>query len=272
MKKKHIISTAVLLSFFIVIFLMTDVPKSANTENEIKNPTVFVHGYKGTANSFGNLLNRYENKYGWGNKAIIYYMSSSGHLHVYNLGKGKNDSAFVQVIFQDNRASIADTVKWLAKVLAHMKQEYQVDSVNLVGHSMGGLVSMKYIQAYQKPSKYPRVNKLVTIGSPFDGIYSKEYFQMNRDPATVDLKPGSSALKLMRLNKKTVPENLQVLSIGSTGDIVALPESVHAIRKIISEDQLTEKMIENKLLGHSGLHENATVDKMVYSFLVAEKN
>ncbi|GAA0604499.1 alpha/beta hydrolase [Virgibacillus siamensis] len=267
MKKQHIIIAAALFSFFIITFLMTDVRKSAESENKIKYPTVFVHGYKGTVNSFGNMLDRYEHKYGWGNKAIVYHVSSSGHLNVRNLSKGKNEPAFVQVIFENNRASIADTSKWLAKVLAHMKRVYRIDSVNLVGHSMGGLVSMKYVQAYQDTAEYPRVHKLVTIGSPFDGIYSKEYFQINRDPATVDLKPDSGALKLLQANKEAIPDSLQVLSIGSTGDIVALPESVHAIRKIVSEDQLTEKIIENKSLGHSGLHESATVDILVYSFL-----
>lgn len=272
MKKKHIIITAVLFSFFTMMFLTTDVRKSAESETKIKYPTVFVHGYKGTVNSFGNLLDRFEYKYGWGNKAIVYRVSSSGHLNVRNLSKGKKESAFVQVIFENNRASIADTSEWLAKVLAHMKNVYGIDSVNLVGHSMGGLVSMKYVLSYQDSTKYPRVHKLVTIGSPFDGIYSKEYFQINHDSATVDLKPGSGALKLMRLNKEAISDSLQVLSIGSTGDFVALPESVHAIRKIVNEDQLTEKMIENKSLGHSELHENATVDKMVYSFLASGKN
>ncbi len=257
---------------FIMVFLVTDVPKAAKSENKIETPTVFVHGYKGTVNSFGNMLNRFENMYGWGNKAIVYDVSRTGHMTVYNLGKGKRESAFVQVIFEDNRASIEDTSEWLAKVLAHMKRVYRIDTVNLVGHSMGGLVSVNTIQTYQDPSKYPRVEKLITIGSPFDGIYSKEYFQINRDPATVDLKPGAGALKLMRLNKAAVPDNLQVLSIGSTGDMVAMPESVLAIRKIISQDQLTVKMITEKALGHSALHENEKVDRMVYSFLTDGNN
>lgn len=249
---------------------MIYIPKETKSEQNIGNPTVFVHGYKGTFNSFGNMLNRFEYRYGWGNKALVYRVSPQGRINVTNLSKGKTEPAFVQVIFENNRASFRDTSRWLSTVLSHMKETYHIDKVNLVGHSMGGLVALKSIQEYQDQKQYPRVAKLITIGSPFDGIYSNQYFQVNRDAAAADLKPNSVALQTIREKKHTIPRGLDVFNIGSTGDLVAMPESVQSLRGIIRKDQLQEKMIEDNMLGHSEMHENTQVDKLIHSFLQSQ--
>lgn len=46
-----------------------------------------------------------------------------------------------------------------------MKETHQIDTVNIVGHSMGGLVSMNYIQNYQDYSIYPEINKLAVLAA-----------------------------------------------------------------------------------------------------------
>lgn len=266
MKKKYIIKTAFFVLIVVGIAVITYMPEQAKSQ---QNPpvTVFVHGYKGTYNSFGNMLERFEHDYNWGNKALIYRVSNTGNIRIYNMNKGKREPVFIQVIFANNRASLHDGAKWLARVLQHVKQQYQIDQVNIVGHSMGGLTSLKYIEEYQDDSLYPTTEKLITIGSPFDGIYNPTYFQINRDAAATDLKPNSAALQLLRSTKQTIPDDLEVLNIGSTGDPIARPKSVNALRMIIPEDQLQTVMIENKALGHSELHENVRVDHLIHSFL-----
>lgn len=263
MKKKHIIFITSSCIILIGIIAVLYVPSKASSKYYPARPTVFVHGYKGTINSFGHLLDRFENNK-WGNKALIYSVSPQGEIHVFNLNKGKIDSAFVQVIFENNRASMEDNAKWLSDVLDHMKKHYYIDTVNLVGHSMGGLVAVKYLESYQGDTQ-SKVEKLITIGSPFGGVYAEEYFQINRDAGATDLKPDSVALQLLKENK--FPSDVDVLGIGSTGDAVAVPESVQSIRSIIPDDQLQVIMIDNDTLGHSALHENEEVDKIVHSFL-----
>lgn len=242
-------------------------PEKTESRGNPTPATVFVHGYKGTYNSFGNMLYRFEKQYEWGNKALIYRVSSDGDIRVFNLNKGKTEPVLIQVIFKNNHASFEDGAKWLSNVLHHMKQYYQIDHVNIVGHSMGGLISVKYIEEYQDEFLYPTTEKLVTIGSPFDGIYNQTYFQINRNAAATDLKQNSAALQLLRRAKQTIPDNLKVLSIGSTGDPIAMPKSVNALRMIIPADQLKTVIIQNNELGHSELHENKQVDQLIYSFL-----
>ncbi|WP_449354523.1 alpha/beta fold hydrolase [Virgibacillus natechei] len=264
MKKKLIISLTSSVIMIVGVVTILYMPNKAKSEHYSGDPTVFVHGYKGTSNSFGFMLDRFENSYRWGNKALVYFVSSKGRVKEYNLSKGKHEPTFVQVVFENNRAGIDDTTYWLSSALKHMKESYSVDSINLVGHSMGGIVALKYLQDYTGEA-YPSANKLITIGSPFNGIYSQEYFQINHDAGAIDLKPDSLALQTVHDN--TIPENTDVLSIGSTGDPVAVPESVQAIETIIPDDQLDEIMIENRRLGHSALHESKQVDKEIHSFL-----
>ncbi|WP_234028463.1 alpha/beta fold hydrolase [Lentibacillus sp. Marseille-P4043] len=270
MRKKHILQIASIVMIIVLVLVITYLPKQANSQQNSSSVTVFVHGYKGTVNSFGGMLGRFERN-DWGNKALIYHVSNTGDVNVYNLNKGKLEPVFIQVIFENNRASFEDTATWLSLVMHHLKETYQIDSVNLVGHSMGGLVSLKYVEEYQEKNLYPVTNKLITIGSPFDGIYSQHYFQLNHDAAANDLKPNSSALQRIQSNSQSIPKDLAVFSIGSTGDLVAVPESVQELRMMIPADQLTEVMIENDHLGHSELHENEQVDELIHSFLWQEQ-
>lgn len=265
MKKKY--SIAVITSISLFLFGVLSIVHSTNRENIViaNEPTVFVHGYKGTENSFGNMLERFEYTYHWGTKGLVYYVSSEGKLNDYLLiDEMEEQPIFVQVVFENNRASFADTTAWLALVLRHLKENYGVEAVNLVGHSMGGIVSTKYSMEYVSVDD-PVVNHLITIGSPFDGIYDETYFEVNQDPAALDLMPDSPALTELREN--SFPNHIQVLSIGSTGDQVAEVESVLAIGEIVPGEQLEEVIIEDFQLGHSALHENNTVDHFIHSFL-----
>lgn len=270
MKKKYIIGLITYIG--LLLFGILSIAYSANREKlEInkEEPTVFVHGYKGTENSFGNMLHRFEYTYNWGKNGLVYYVSSEGKLNDYQLGKKEGKPVLVQVIFENNRASFAETAEWLATVLRHLKETYKAETVNLVGHSMGGIVSTKYSMEYASKD-YPIVNRLITIGSPFDGIYDENYFQVNHDPAATDLKPNSPALTELRQNG--FPNHIQVLCIGSTGDVVAEPESVLAIEQIVPSEQLETKIFENDKLGHSALHEDNQVDQLIYSFLWQDGN
>lgn len=265
MTNKDILKITVPLLLFFGVIMLISTPNNAEPDHYEGEPTVFIHGYKGTANSFGSMLERFEKEYKWGNKGYIYFVAKDGQVIDFNLNKNNHNPIFVQVVLENNRASFADSTKWISNVLQHMKDNYQANTVNLVGHSMGGIIALKYTKDFAGQEGYPHVSKLITIGSPFDGIYSEAYFQIHKDPAAEDLKPDSLALQLLR--EGNFPSYTQVLNIGSTGDAVALPKSVQALRTIIPREQFREMIIQNEKLGHSAMHENEQVDKMIHSFL-----
>lgn len=269
MKKKCIWYSVSVVVLILTAMVVTYLPKKASSQKELSPVTAFVHGYKGTANSFAGMMSRFQHR-GWGNKTLVCYVTDSGNVKTYSINNGTKKPQFIQVVFENNRASFSNSALWLSKAMKVLKIKYHIDSINLVGHSMGGLVSLKYVEDYQDPAQYPVTNKLIAIGSPFGGIYDEEYFQIHRDAGAHDLEPNSRALQLLQYNATSIPGNLQVFSIGSTGDPVAVPESVQELRNIVPDRQLTEELIENPNLGHSKLHENELVDQYIHTFLWQE--
>src|SRR5699024_1888242 len=129
LKKRYIIG---IITYTILLFVgVLSIVHSINRENIMIDgePTVFIHGYKGTEISFGNLLDRFEYTYEWGKKGLVYYVSSEGNINDYLLLRDEEDQpVFVQVVFENNRASIAETTEWLSTVLHHLKEEYGVET------------------------------------------------------------------------------------------------------------------------------------------------
>lgn len=258
----------IVLGLLVICAIATGIYFYQNDETQTEEytgaPTIFIHGYKGTENSFGHMLDRFENTYQWGNKGFIYYVTENGDIVDYNLNNGRYAPMFVQIVLEDNRASFEESTEWIAAVLLHLKENYRVEEVNLVGHSMGGILAVKYTMEYAR-NDYPSVNKLVAIGSPFDGIYNERYFEIHQDAAAEDLKPDSHAINMLQQNM--FPADVDVYSIASTGDSVAVPESVKALRSMIPEQNFKETIIDDPQLTHSALHESMQIDKLIHSFL-----
>src|SRR5699024_1545648 len=132
------------------------------------------------------MLDRFE-RYQWGSKTMICKVSPRGDISVVGKLPENNNNPFIQVIFEDNRASIKDQTIWLKKIMYMLYTQYKVQQVNIVSHSMGGLTSTNFLEHNDGKLKYPLVEKLIVIGSPFKGITVPDYFVKNTGDATVDL-------------------------------------------------------------------------------------
>ncbi len=183
------------------------------------------------------------------------------------------ENPFIQVIFENNRAQLSDQTKWLQEIMKQLKERYYIEEINVVGHSMGGLALTNYIQSTENQDGYPKVQNLITIGSPFLGIDQKGYFERNYGKALIDLKPHSQALNKLSHQRTSFPEDIQVLSIAGvvedplTGDGLVSLESALANRNLINSDQFTEKVVTSITATHSGLHEIEVVDQLIANFL-----
>ncbi len=82
----------------------------------------------------------------------------------YYLGEYSKNSEF---IYRDNNQNIEEYAKRLGKIIDLVRYTTGREKVDIVAHSMGGLVAREYI--IQTEGKY--VNKLITIGTPNNGIY-----------------------------------------------------------------------------------------------------
>ncbi|MBM7584063.1 putative alpha/beta hydrolase family protein [Bacillus pakistanensis] len=231
-------------------------------------PTVFVHGYKGTFNSFKTMMDRFENEYSWGNRTLIVYVSKFGELNfIGRVPTPPSEPVFVQVVFENNRATLGDTSKWLTSVMVEIKQRYYVETVNLVGHSMGGLVITHYLKENANSMAIPKTHKLITIGSPFLGIEKESYHKVNTGAAVNDLRPNSNALLKLIRESSEFPKNVQSLVIAGTGDQVVGVNSARGLKQIVPPENYHEKIIDDPSIGHSGLHETLKVDRLINDFL-----
>ncbi len=153
----------VLSKILVSIFLVSAMSASATT----KDPIIFVHGYLGsTIVNFSALIAWF--------KAAGY---PSDHLYFYNYSSLKG-------------------VKYGADVLkskvAYVKSRTGKSKVDIITHSMGGLVARYYMKHLGGASN---VDQLVNIASPAKGTVTA-YLDIFTQ-AGKDLRPGSAVIKSM---------------------------------------------------------------------------
>lgn len=247
--------------------------QETNSNKKLIIPTVFVHGYKGTFNSFGHMINRLGYDYQDNNATMRILVLTTGKMKISGtiLSKSQGSSA-VQVLFQNNRASLAKQTEWLQKVMRYLRSTENVKKINVVGHSMGGLALLSYIENTPENRHYPKIEKFIAIASPFEGIEKADYFKLQKDPAAHDLKKGSDALQSLVKHKNNIPKTIKLLAIaGKQGktdsDGLVTIKSVFFVKHIFPRINYEQRLVRGNDITHSGLHENLYVDRYVSQFL-----
>ena len=105
----------------------------------------------------------------------------------------------------------------VAKKVDEMRHKIGVNKVNIVGHSMGGMIARNYIQLRGGSDK---VEKLVCLGTPHHG---SKLAVFTLDPLGKLLIPDSDFLQ--KINRAPVPEDISITNIYSDKDNMVLPNS-----------------------------------------------
>jgi pimeloyl-ACP methyl ester carboxylesterase len=148
----------------------------------------------------------------------------------------------------------ASAARRLGEFVEELCRFHGVDAVDLVGHSMGGVVARYYVSLGGGSS---RVRHLVTLGSPHSGT-EVSYFGVGRP--VHELMPGSALVA--RLEAAGLPASVAALAIWSRGDDM-----------VWSEEQARlpgARMVAFDDLGHLGMLASRRVAREVASFLSAE--
>jgi pimeloyl-ACP methyl ester carboxylesterase len=104
-----------------------------------------------------------ENLWGWTPTAGEYYEPLINRL---NQAGYTETNGYLNILFYDWRQPIGSNVQRLKERIASVKSQTGADKVDLIGHSMGGLLARTYVQ----DSSYANdVSYLVTLGSPHTG-------------------------------------------------------------------------------------------------------
>lgn len=165
------------------------------------NPVYFVHGY---ANSDGEDCRQY-----WRN-AVDEFSDNDGNRPLRTVGFYVNDS-HCDVTVGSGRATVRTTINRLAADLAHHVYQHntrQGQEVDLVGHSMGGIVSRVAVLGSARgwpgfPDEPLHVGNVVTLDSPHGGAFCDDAQQKcPNNPQWRETEPGSPLMTVLH-----APEN-----------------------------------------------------------------
>jgi pimeloyl-ACP methyl ester carboxylesterase len=205
--------------------------QAAPAPNAAQPPVLLIHGYLATRGSL-HLLER--------------HLADRGHIVIsYPLGFGVN------------LGDIRDSAGLIARKVESIVAQTEIARVDIVGHSMGGLVGLDYLK---RLGGRHRVRRLIMLGTPAQGTWSALLGLVTAPLglASLQLLPGSPFLR--ELAERPLPKGAEVISIGAVRDWLAPLSStvLDGIRHIALPT------------GHSGLLVDEEVAEVVANLLLKE--
>ena len=234
-------------------------------------PTVFIHGYGGTINSFGGMIQRLSSERKT-TKEMLITVQSDGSLKVDGDLSKKKDNPSIQVLFTANKDTEWNQTEWIYTVLKYLKQQ-GVEQVNLVGHSMGGVSSLRYLTTYGQPNDASTINKFISIGAPFND------FTESSESIDDVLRNGPSVKAGRYIDYQNgmanVPNKLPILLLAGKINQETVTDGTVPLNSALATFSLLKdhgnpikyQIFTGPSAQHSQLHENLNVDKTVVDFL-----
>lgn len=143
-------------------------------------------------------------------------------------------------------ARLAEKVK---SEVERLREEYETDQIDIVAHSMGGIVARYYLQ---KLGGDGVVRNLITLGTPHRGTDWSKYSIL---PHIRDLHPKSKLLQ--DLNELPPPAKTRVVSVAGKLDLMLLPRNTAQWPGV--------RCIELEQMGHAGLLFSKRVAQIITS-------
>ncbi|MEO1773089.1 alpha/beta hydrolase [Candidatus Enterococcus ferrettii] len=287
--KKYIVSITLLLCLFFVSSCHSNTEKNTTksstnqssspleTDSKGSTPTLFIHGYSGTINSFGGMIDRFE-KQQLARKELVITVQPDSTLQIDGKLSNARNNPMIQVLFADNKNNEWNQSEWIYAVLRYLKTQ-NVEQVNILGHSMGGVSSLRFLTTYGEPEDSPKIVKLVAIGSPFNDFIDTSN-QQTIDELLVNGPTQKSDRYIDYENGiANVPTSLPMLLLAGELGAGTSDDGTVPLTSALSVYSLVEKngnpIRQSVFVGpnaqHSQLHENKAVDQQVAQFLWEEK-
>jgi pimeloyl-ACP methyl ester carboxylesterase len=172
-------------------------PATGGRKTQNRPPVLLIHGYLATRGSLRLLEER---------------LTRMGHLVLtYRLGL-------------IHASDISDSAARIAAKIESIAAQTQLDRMDIVGHSMGGLVGLYYVK---RMGGRRRVRKLVMLGTPTAGTWSA-LFGVGLRPlgrAGLQLLPDSTFLR--ELEEGPLPPGIEIVSVSGDRDWLAPPPTTH---------------------------------------------
>ncbi|MBP2098568.1 alpha/beta fold hydrolase [Enterococcus rivorum] len=247
---------------------------NSETQQKSVTPTLFIHGYSGGKSSFGGMIKRLE-KDNYTKKELTLTVDASGEIQAKGKLTGQANNPSVQVLFEENKSHEWNQAEWIKNCLLYVRDTYNIHEVNVVGHSMGGASSFRFLTTFGDDSTLPKIKKFVAIAAPFNNFVEDSSVE-NIETVLADGPKIQSERYTDYVNGiEKVPSDMKTLLIagdvedGSSGDeAVAVTDALSVVSLLrLHGNDVQEKIFYGKTAQHSKLHENVEVDQTVANFL-----
>lgn len=270
-------------SIKLVVFLLLILLTGCSNSNklEVKNvekgniPTLFIHGYSGTSRTMKKMITSLE-KVNAIKQEMEITVFEDGHLEVDTKleNQFENNNPGINLVFDSNKSSQWDQAEWIKSALGYLKEEFNVEQVNVVGFSMGGISSFLYMENFSQEVTQPKIKKLVAIGAPFN-----EFVDDNKQLERELLEKGPRQISEQLANYENLVSALdkessffliggQISETQQSDGTVPLNSSL-GIYSLLAQNNFSVKhhLIYGNEAKHSLLKKNPEVINQVQEFL-----
>lgn len=174
-------------------------PEGSVVEPSDKNPVFLVHGYIDTTTTPWWKILEWRLKNAGYEESMIHKTNLAG-LPVPGLA------------FNSPRGY----AKKIAEEIEKVREQHNGKKVDIIAHSMGGLVSRWYIE---KLNGKESVSKLITLGTPHYGTYIAYLGYIT--PAGREMVPGSTFIR--ELNEDPLPDEVSYTAVRGSLDPLIIP-------------------------------------------------
>ena len=228
------------------------------------SPIIMIPGSSATENRFNRMVKKLNRNLHSHHSLVRIKVWNDGHMTYRGHLKRKDRNPIFVVGFQNNRDGYENIKKQAAMfdtALTVLREKYSFNSFKALGHSNGGLVFTVFLQQYLANHFGLEVEKLLTIGSPYN---------LNKK----NLNHRVSMLDDLVADQGKLPKKLHHLSILGIffrdGDGIVHRSSVEA-GSLIYKGKIAshrEVVITGKDAHHSSLPQNEQVVDLIREFLL----
>ena len=243
------------------------------TIKKMARPTLFIHGYKGTSRSLGPMINRLE-KQGVGRNEMTMYVTPDGQVEKEGQLTQQANNPIIHVVFEDNEKDEWTQSLWIQRLLVTLAQEEQVEEVNVVGHSMGGVSTLRYLMSGEIEGA-ARINELVAIGSPFNEFVETKSMEQLKKEMLEGPEELSERMEDIQEQMTLIPSTVRMALIGGQLSDTDLSDGTVPVGSAVAinaglkknGNKVSSYILTGEKVDHSGLHENKQVDEIVINEL-----
>lgn len=236
-------------------------------------PTVYFHGYGGTYQSLGGMIDRLE-KREITKREMVIRVAVDGRLSIEGALSGQNNNPSIQVLFDDNQNNEWNQAEWIHQVFIYLKSQ-GVSQVNVVTHSMGGVSLVRSLATYGQTNDVVTINKFISIAAPYNNFLDTSSQQTVKELLQNGPAEESDRYIFYRDHLANIPTNLPIKMIAGKLDKQTFTDgtvptsSALALYSLLKthNNPVSYEIFTGANAQHSRLHENPKVDQSVAKFL-----